>query len=364
MNLNLRSFLSTLIFFFLAFSLQGQKYSNEFLSIGVGANALALGNAVVANTSDVTSGYWNPAGLAGISSDEGLLLGAMHSEWFAGITKMDYLGFSLPMAQTNRRLGFSIIRFGVDGIPNTLSLYNSDGTVNFDNVTQFSAADYAFLFSYAQKIKVKKGNLQMGANLKIIHRKIGPFANSWGFGLDFGAQYQINKWQFGLMASDVTSTFNAWTFSFTDDEIAVLELTGGEVPIKSVEITKPHITLGVSRTFMIKEVTLRPEVDFFITTDGKRNTLVSANPFSIDLAVGLEAGYNDFLFLRAGATQFQKEKNFDDTETLILRPSLGVGLKLGKLMIDYAYTNPSDGQNRYSHIVSLQYNIKPRVVDN
>ena len=137
-----------------SYALQAQKYSNEFLSIGVGANSLALGNAVTANVNDVTAGYWNPAGLANISAEEGLLLGAMHSEWFAGITKMDYLGFSLPMAQSNRRLGVSLIRFGVDGIPNTLSLYNSDGSVNFDNVTEFSAADYAFIFSYAQPLKI------------------------------------------------------------------------------------------------------------------------------------------------------------------------------------------------------------------
>lgn len=360
MNKNLRSFLLLVTGLLVFTTINAQKYSNEFLSIGIGAQALGLGNAVAANTADVTSGYWNPAGLANVSADEGVLLGAMHSEWFAGITKMDFIGFSLPMAQTNRRLGVSVIRFGVDGIPNTLSLYNSDGSVNFDNVTEFSAADYAFLFSYAQNMKIKKGSLQMGANLKIVHRRIGPFANSWGFGLDFGAQYQISKWRFGLMASDVTSTFNAWSFSFTDQEKEVLEATGGEVPIKSLEITKPHITLGISRGFAIKDITLRPELDFFVTTDGKRNTLVSGNPFSIDLSFGMEAGYNDFLFLRAGVSQFQKQENFDNTETLIVRPSLGVGLKLGQLMVDYAYTNPSDGQNRFAHIVSLQYNVRPR----
>lgn len=352
---------SALIFLlFLGLSVQAQKYSNEFLSIGIGANSLALGNAVTANVNDVTAGYWNPAGLASISGEEGLILGAMHSEWFAGITKMDYLGFSLPMGQSNRRLGVSLIRFGVDGIPNTLSLYNSDGSVNFDNVTEFSAADYAFIFSYAQPLKVKKGKLNIGANAKIIRRRIGPFANSWGFGLDVGAQYQLKKWQFGVMLSDITTTFNAWSFSFSDEDKEVLEATGGEVPIKSVEITKPHIALGVSRSFSIKKVVLRPEVDFFISTDGRRNTLISANPFSIDLSVGLEAIYNKFLFLRAGVTQFQKQTNFDNSETLIVRPSMGVGLKLGKITVDYAYTNPSDGQNRYAHIISLQLNLKAK----
>ena len=39
------------------------KYSNDFMYIGVGAHNFGVGNAVVANVSDVTAGYWNPAGL-------------------------------------------------------------------------------------------------------------------------------------------------------------------------------------------------------------------------------------------------------------------------------------------------------------
>lgn len=46
-----------------AYALFGQvvKYSNDFLSIGVGAEASAMANAVVAGVNDVTAGYWNPA---------------------------------------------------------------------------------------------------------------------------------------------------------------------------------------------------------------------------------------------------------------------------------------------------------------
>ena len=58
-------------FLFLLFVIPGiltaQKYSNEFLSIGVGAKNFSMGNAVVASVNDVTAGYWNPAGLNKIS---------------------------------------------------------------------------------------------------------------------------------------------------------------------------------------------------------------------------------------------------------------------------------------------------------
>jgi hypothetical protein len=63
------------------------KYSNEFLSVGVGARALSMANANVASTNDVTSGYWNPAGLLGQKSN--IQIGLMHAEYFAGIAKYD-----------------------------------------------------------------------------------------------------------------------------------------------------------------------------------------------------------------------------------------------------------------------------------
>ena len=106
------------LFFILTFftiSLWGQvKYSNEFLSIGVGARALSMGNSVISSSSDVTSGYWNPSGLVQLQSDWDLSL--MHSEYFAGIAKYDY-GAGAYKYSDSLVLGFSMVRFGVDDIP-------------------------------------------------------------------------------------------------------------------------------------------------------------------------------------------------------------------------------------------------------
>ena len=52
--------------------------------------------------------------------------------------------------------------------------------------------------------------MNYGVNAKVIRRIIGDFASSWGFGLDAGIQFESNDWQFGLMARDITTTFNAW----------------------------------------------------------------------------------------------------------------------------------------------------------
>lgn len=349
----------TFLFLFISSTIFAQKYSNEFLSIGVGARAQGMGNAVVAGIQDVTAAAWNPAGLAGIEL-QGLQIGAMHSEWFAGVGKFDYLGITLPMAQANRRIGLSLIRFGVDEIPNTLTLYESDGSVNFDNVTEFSAADYAFLGSYAQALKSQNGQFLIGGNIKVIHRTIGPFANSWGFGLDLGIQYWRGNWRFGLVGKDLTSTFNAWSFNFTEEEKRVLEITNNEIPINSVEVTKPQLLLGIARRFQLNKIGITPELDFNITTDGKRNTLVSSDPFSIDPSFGIEADYKGFLYARAGVSQFQRVTDFDNQEMLKVHPAIGVGLKISVLRIDYAFTDLGDENNTYSHIISLILDVKAR----
>ena len=347
----------------LAASLSAQKYSNEFLTIGVGARAHGMGTAVVATQRDVYAAAWNPAGLAALPADAGLELGAMHAEWFGGVGNFDYLGITLPLSSNNQRLGISVIRFGIDQIPNTLSLYEADGTINFDNVTEFSAADYAFLGSYARAFPRPAGMLRVGGNVKVIHRSIGSFASSWGFGLDLGAQLEKNAWTFALLARDVTTTFNTWSFSFTESERAQLELTDNVVPINSVETTNPTVILAAARKFRFGEqIGLTAELDLIATTDGRRNTLLSADPISVDPAFGLEADYGDFVFLRAGVSQLQRIRDFGDREAINSRPALGLGLKIGQLHVDYAYTDLGDngGRSTYSHIVSLRLGIRPR----
>ena len=68
-----------------------RKYSNEFMNIGVDAAALGMSNAVVASTSDVNSGYWNPAGLIRLEDDQ---VSLMHASYFANIAQYDYAAYA------------------------------------------------------------------------------------------------------------------------------------------------------------------------------------------------------------------------------------------------------------------------------
>src|ERR1700750_3210216 len=142
----------SLLLTILSFSCFGQfrKYSNEFLNIGAGARGLAMGSAQVASVKDGTSGYWNPAGLVNVKDHTQVNI--MHDEYFAAIAKYDYASLALPLKDSKRTLGLSLLRFAVDDIPNTVFLVQPDGSIDFSNITTFSSADYAFLITLAQQV--------------------------------------------------------------------------------------------------------------------------------------------------------------------------------------------------------------------
>ncbi len=341
---------------------QFRKYSNEFLNIGAGARGLGMGSAQAASVNDATAGYWNPAGLAEVKDNIDATI--MHAEYFSGIAKYDYAAVAVPVQDNKRTVGFSLLRFAVDDIPNTLFLVEPDGSINYNNIKTFSSADYAFLMSVAQKIKENdKYVLNAGINAKVIYRKVGKFANAWGFGLDAGLQMRGEKWNVGLVAKDLTTTFNAWAFKFSDKEKEALYLTKNDIPVKSTELTAPRLILGGAYKFDIgSNFKLLTEANVDVTFDGKRNTAFSGNTVSADPHIGLEGAIKDVFFVRAGVTNFQKALSDGDTlnqkKVWIYQPSLGAGFKIKNVNIDYAFTNLANQNNPlYTHVISLRINF-------
>lgn len=336
-----------------------QKYSNDFLNIGVGARAHGMAGAQAAFVNDITAIYWNPAGLAGIQAPA--QAAAMHAEWFAGIGKYDYIGFGKSLNKERQAyLAFSVIRLGIDQIPNTLSLYNADGTPNYDNITEFSAADYAIMAGYGRQLRNKA--FSVGGTFKIIRRVIGTFGNAWGFGADLGMQYRKGRLALGVTARDLTTTFNAWSFSLSERDKQTFLATGNELPQSGSEITKPTFILGGAYRLKIGAKTnLLPAVDLVLSTDGQRNVLVSAAAFNLDPRVGIELDYNNFLQIRAGAGNFQRViDDFNASEKkLTVQPNFGIGMKLNRVQLDYALTDIGNlSIVQYSHIFSLKFNFR------
>ena len=328
-----------------------RKYSNEFMNIGVDAKAFGMANAVVANTDDVNSGYWNPAGLLNLEDNQIALL---HSSYFANIANYDYVGFGMPLDDRSA-VGISLIRFGVDDILDTTQLIDEQGNINYDRISLFSTADYGLTFSYARDLPVQ--GLKFGVNAKVIRRIIGDFASSWGFGLDFAMQFENdNNWKFGFMARDITTTFNSW--SFDDDKLATIQdaIDGQnqEVP-ESTEITIPKLQLGVSKKWVFHyDYSLLAEVDLNVRFE-QNNDIFSSSFASINPALGFEFGYTDLVFLRGGLGNFQNELQIDNSEQLSFQPSFGLGFNYKGIAIDYAFTDIGDQSTAlYSNVFSVK----------
>jgi len=329
------------------------NFVNEFLNIGVGARAHGMFGAVTASVNDVTAGFWNPAGLVEI--DAPFQASAMHAEWFGGIANYDYLAFGKKLGTSDKKAfgSLSFIRMGVDNIPNTLNLIGADGTVNYDNLTEFSVADYAFLASYAREIK---SNLSLGGSVKIIRRAYG-FGSAWGFGADLGAKYRMGKLTFGLMAKDITSTFNAWKFNFSESDKDVFLQTNNVIPVNSTEIALPRFIIGANYHHKSDGISWMVEGNLNLSTNGQKAGVFSGESVSLDPTFGLEVGLSNKVFVRAGLGNIQRLVNTVNTQNtdFSIQPNIGLGLNLGRINIDYALTNIGDATDvLVSHVFSVK----------
>jgi hypothetical protein len=326
---------------------------NHFVNIGVDAASLGLSGAVTASVSDVTSGYWNPAGLIKVEDSQ---LALMHASYFANIAQYDYIGYAKNIDDRSA-FGITLIRFGVDDIMDTTQLIDNNGNIDYNRISLFSAADYGAIFSYARKLPLD--GFTYGVNAKVIRRIIGEFADSWGFGFDVGIQFERNDWMFGLMFRDITTTYNIWNINEKEYEKIKDAIPGEnqELP-ESTEMTIPKAQLGVARKFIIRH-------DYSILASAnmnmrfvQTNDVFSSNLVSIDPALGVEAGYIDMIFLRAGVGNFQNVKQIDGSEAVNFQPNIGLGFKYKGIQVDYALTDIGDQSVAlYSNIFSLKVDL-------
>ncbi len=290
------------------------KYAGDFLALGAGGRSLGMGGAFVAVSRDVTSGYWNPAGLAFIDYPELML---MHSRQFSGVVNYDYGSFGLPVGKKNS-LGFSLIRVGIDNIKRT-ALPNPDigiGETYVDENGQlvrntpfvkdtFSSSDYAMFLTYSKRMAA---NFSFGGNVKLIYRSIGD-NSAWGVGFDVGVLFNpVSKLIVGANLQDVTSTLVAWD-------------TGRK------ELITPSLHTGVTypiaASFLGGKV--QPAVDFIFRFENRRQSAAgNIGRTSVDANFGLEYQYRDAFAIRVGSNEVG-----DFTA--------GAGIHFPKLYIDYAF---------------------------
>ena len=163
-----RIFTLILIFTLNAAAFAGQ-YAADFLRIGVGARAAALGGAYVALAGDASAFYWNPAGLADVSRV------ALHADYMPMFNDLAQYNSASAALSLRRDLTVAVgwIRLGVDDIPRYAPLTGSRvdryaGSGRSDGVAlgSFSDAEDAFLLSFAKKVRFDLG-LGSGRNMMV-----------------------------------------------------------------------------------------------------------------------------------------------------------------------------------------------------
>ena len=305
------------------------KYAGEFIAIGVGGRALGLGGAYAALANDVTSGYWNPAGLSKLMYPQVTL---MHDERFAGLVNYDYGAFALPVG-ANASLAISAIRLGVDNIANTANAWtdiNHDGLpesneIDYSKITYFNAADWALYLSYAKK---STASFLYGASFKLIRRDMGD-ASATGIGFDAGAQYSFDdKFLLGANFQDVTTTLVAWNDGTN-------------------ELISPTLKLGSAYLLDALGGRFAPAVDVDIRFEGRESASnAHLGAISFDFHSGLEFDFKNLIALRAG---------YSDLGSL----NLGTGIHLPKFDIDYSFAKFDDSEQLGStHRISLTFTLQ------
>ena len=146
----------------------------SFLEVGVGARATGMGGAFVAVADDITSLYWNPAGLSRLTSNE---LVFEHIQWLADIS-FNFMGAGISLGRLGTA-GFFINSMTVPQDEVRTVIYQDGSGEKFD------AASLAAGISYAINLTDRSS---IGLSAKYISERIWH-ENSNGFAIDVGTLY-------------------------------------------------------------------------------------------------------------------------------------------------------------------------------
>ena len=288
-----------------------------FLSIGQSARAIGMGSAYVGAVNDVSSIYWNPAGL---TKTQGVNVLFDYTMWIADI-KYSYLAASYSLGDLGT-VGFSFTGSNI-GEMNVTTIEKPEGTGE-----TFSAAETAISLAYAIQLTE---NFSIGISPKFIYESIWRMSAN-AFAIDLGVQY-VTPFDDAILAMSI-SNFGTSMQLLGTSNLVLHDLdidnsgNNGDIPayLETESWALPlTFRVGVAyspiRTEMHK---LMLAVDALHPSD---------NYESINL--GAEYSYNNYVFLRGG----YKSLFLEDSEESL---SLGFGVKqllVGNvaLMIDYAY---------------------------
>ncbi len=305
----------------------------NFLKIGVGSRAAAMGDAYVALANDYTALYWNPAGIAKISGTE---VGFSHTNWILDITH-SFVGVVHNLGE-----------LGVLGVSmNYLSMGEMERTTPSEphgTGAYFDASDMALGIAYARNLTDR---FAVGVKFKYIRETIS-FSSASTIAVDAGTQF-ITGFHGMRLGMSITNFGGEMLMYGTDQLVKAKadEVILG-VPKKTARLETERWPIPLTFRFGISMDVMKNELGS-LTVNADFTDPRDVAPIG---SFGAEYGFRNTLYLRAGA--FYRPKDFDEnrlaqkeevTLNYTFRYTFGGGLNLhipglgSRFALDYAYTD-------------------------
>lgn len=293
--------------------------AGQFLKIGIGARAVAMGGAYVALADEPSALYWNPAGIATFNR---IQLYGSYTKWFADI-QHQFVGVCIPLG-SNNILGFSVNMLSSGDMEQT-TLYQPEGNGVF-----FSSTDIAMGVTYGMHLTDR---LSVGLTGKYILQSyfnesaatfagdIGVLMNTGYQGISLGMNFSNLGGELQLDGSDLITKGTGRTGT---NPVARLATESFSLPL-NFRVGIAMEILGKSDNVLITDADNR----LTLTIDGNH-----PNDNKETIAVGTEYVWNDLLALRGGYLANSDISSF----------SYGGGIKwsFGEALginVDYAYAD-------------------------
>lgn len=266
-----------------------------YLREGVGARSMGMGGASTAVADDATATVWNVAGLSRVKSTS-------FASMYGARDDLDRKHNFVALAKTIPNIGtfgLAWINAGVSGIERY-----SDNNVPEG---KFDSSDNAFLLSYGAIFDP----VRLGGGIKIMSQKVDP--NLEGTDMGFGGL------DIGILADPV----DAMTIGLTVQNIFG-KIAEAEIPVQ--------LRVGTA-------LRLLPQNNLLIAVDLSK-AFVSLEGETAVLHMGAEYWAAELIGFRLGVTS---EKEF----------SVGLGVRMSDINLDYAYSIKRDGLEPDTHYVSI-----------
>lgn len=251
----------------------------QFLKIGVGARANAMGGAYTSESGDLNSIYWNPAGLAAVKKASADF---SYTQWFGNFNH-NYFAAALPLGQFT--LAANFISFASDDIEIT-TLTQPDGTG-----AKYSVNDMAFGMTFSGYLTEE---FSFGITAKYVQQAFASVSSN-GFAFDVGTLYDVGL--YGLKLGIALHNLGG-DQSYTGEDLATTKKFNEAIFGAPTDATLDSYPYSLPLIF-------RAGISSDVYTDDISNVLVAADFITMSdvpeqFAIGAEYTWKNFLSFRGG----------------------------------------------------------------